>query len=134
MSMIQGMGAAIGRWAEGRRARSRLRRDLRVMEENGELDAVLAEAGLTRAQIGPLIAGHPDAGKLLTAMLDRVGIADGAMPVDTMREMGWACTICTDKRRCREWLVAGDDSEYRAFCPNAALLDYALLKQGRSAA
>jgi hypothetical protein len=48
-----------------------------------------------------------------------------------MREMGWACTTCADKRRCREWLASGDETEFRAFCPNAALLDYELLKHQR---
>jgi hypothetical protein len=66
---------------------------------------------------------------LLPAMLDRLGVLPAAMPVAAMREMASTCMTCTDHRRCREWLASGEETEFRAFCPNAALLDYALLRQ-----
>jgi hypothetical protein len=134
MTTLHRIGAAIGRWAEGVNARRQLRRELAFIEANGELDLILADAGLTRAQVDVLIAGSPDARRQLMAMLERLGIAAKAIPAATMREMGWTCTTCTDKRRCREWLADGKEGEFRAFCPNAALLDCKLLRQRRGEA
>ena len=34
--------------------------------------------------------------------------------------------ITEDKRKCREWLFSIEETDFRAFCPNAALLDHAL--------
>lgn len=134
MTTLHRIGAAIGRWAEGVNARRQLRRELAFIEANGELDLILADAGLTRAQIDVLVAGSPDARRQLMAMLERLRIAAKAVPAATMREMGWTCTTCTDKRRCREWLAGGEEGEFRAFCPNAALLDCQLLRQRRGEA
>jgi hypothetical protein len=134
MTTLQRIGAAIGRWAEGVNARRQLRREFAVIDSNGELDAILADAGLTRAQIDVLVAGSPDARRQLMAMLDRLGIVTKAVPAATMREMGWTCTTCTDKKRCRKWLADGEEGEFRVFCPNAAVLDYQLLRQRRGKA
>ena len=131
--MIEEITNAIGRWKEGARARAKLRAELEALEAKGELDIVLAEAGLTRSQLNLMVAGHPDAGQLLTSMLDRLRLDRSVIPADTIREMGWACTICDDKRRCREWLADGEEGGYRAFCPNTLQLDYASLKQNRGA-
>jgi hypothetical protein len=134
MTTICHIGAAIGRWAEGVRARNQLRRELAFIDSNGDLDVILADIGLTRAHVKPLVAGSPDARLLLLSMLERLGLARERVPVEAVREMGWACTTCVDKGRCREWLANGEETEYRAFCPNAALLDYELLKQRRGSA
>lgn len=131
MTIMDRIGTAVGRWAEGVSARRKLRRELAFIDSNGDLDAILTDVGLTRAQVGTLVAGSPDARHLLMAMLERLGIAERRVPTATMREMGWACTTCADKRRCREWLASGEEAGFRAFCPNAALLDYELLKHQR---
>jgi hypothetical protein len=132
MMLLNDIGGAIGRWTRGMRARAQLRRELTALEENGELDAVLADAGLTRAQVGTLIDANPESAELLMAMLERLRIASTTIPLATMREMGWTCATCTDKRRCREWLAKGEETEFRAFCPNAALIDYELLRSRQS--
>ena len=131
MAMIQGIGAAIGRWTRGMWARAQLRQELGQLELHGDLDRVLTDAGLTHAQLRHLVAAHPDSSELLKRTLTRLGLERDDIPSYTLRDLGWTCVGCTDKRRCREWLSSGDDTEYRAFCPNAALLDYELLKQRR---
>ena len=129
MTMIQEIGAAIGRWTRGMLARAQLRQELGELEFHGDLDRVLTDAGLTHAQLQHLVAAHPDSSELLKGMLARVRLERDEIPGYTLRELGWTCVGCTDKRRCREWLSGGDDTEYRAFCPNAASIDYELLKQ-----
>jgi hypothetical protein len=129
MAMIQEIGATIGRWAKGMRARAQLRRELAQLELHGDLDRVLTDVGLTQSQLRHLVAAHPDASELLKAMLAQLRLGRDDIASGTLREMGWTCVGCTDKPRCREWLSGGDDdTEYRAFCPNAAFLDYELLK------
>jgi hypothetical protein len=130
MAMIQEIGAALGRWTRGMRARAQLRQELGQLELHGALDRVLTDAGLTHAQLRHLVAAHPESSELLKGMLARLRLGRDEIPSYTLREMGWTCVGCTDKRRCREWLSGGgDDTEYRGFCPNAAFLDYELLKQ-----
>jgi hypothetical protein len=106
-----------------------LREELEQLEALGSLDAVLADAGLVRSQIEPLIAGCGDSRELLDQMLVRLGIDAARLPVESLRDMTWTCTTCPDKRRCREWLSCKEETEFRTFCPNAEQLDYALPKQ-----
>ena len=132
MPMIQEIGAAIGRWAKGVVARAQLRQELEGLERHGDLDRALTDAGLTHAQLPRLVAAHPDASELLKGTLARLRLRRDEIPSYELRELGWTCVGCTDKRRCREWLSGGDETEYRAFCPNAAFLDYQLIRQRRS--
>ena len=113
---------AIGRFRE----RERLRGEMAHIDQQGEFDAVLRDAGVSRAQWPTLLAGHPDSVELLAAMLARLGIEQRHLgPVATQREVGWNCVTCTDKRRCRAWTVDGgaDPDGYRSFCPNRRELD-----------
>ena len=126
------VGGAVGRWAASFVAGALLRRDLTALEAAGCLDATLADIGLARAQMGQLVREHRRSGRLLWAMLEKLGIEPEQVPLAAMREMAWTCTSCTDKRRCREWLAENEQTEFRAFCSNAAFLDYALLKQRQS--
>ena len=108
------------------RERERLRSELAGLERRGELDAVLRDAGLLRAQWPTVVAAHPDASELLAGMLARLGIERRHLgSTDTEREIGWTCTTCADKRRCRDWVSDGrtDPREYRSFCPNRRNLD-----------
>ena len=125
---------SIARWAEAARARARLRRELSEIEVRGDLDGTLRDVGLTRSQLGPLIASYPASSASLSSMLARLGLEQEVVPTVALREMAWTCVGCTDKRRCHEWLAGGEETEFRAFCPNAALLDYELLKQHRGTA
>jgi uncharacterized protein YjiS (DUF1127 family) len=129
MAILQDFRKTIHRFVDGRRERSRLRCELAQLQAIGSLDAVLADAGLVRSQIAPLIEGCTGSKELLDQMLARLGIDAARLPVESMREMTWACTTCPDKRRCREWLSGTEQTHFHSFCPNAAQLEYALSKQ-----
>ena len=129
MTTLQELRQTVAHFVEGRRKRWRLQRELAQLEALGSLDAVLADAGLVRSQIEPLIAGCAGSRELLDKMLARLGIDAAQLPVESLRDMTWTCTTCPDKRRCREWLSGLEDTEFRSFCPNAEQLDYALSKQ-----
>ncbi|HEX9329784.1 MAG TPA: DUF6455 family protein [Reyranella sp.] len=129
MTMLQDLRRTVHRFVEERRKRRQLQCELAQLEAMGSLDAVLADAGLVRSQIAPLIAGCAGSRELLDQMLARRGIDAAQLPVESLRDMTWACTTCPDKRQCREWLSATEDMEFPTFCPNAAQLDYALSKQ-----
>jgi hypothetical protein len=129
MTMLQNLQQSIGRFVDSRRKRRQLQCELAQLQAMGSLDAVLADAGLVRSQVGPLMAGCAGSRELLDKMLTRLGIDADQLPVESLRDMTWACTTCPDKRRCREWLSGTEQTEFRTFCPNAAELDYALSKQ-----
>ncbi len=129
MTTLQDLRRTISHLVDGTRQRWQLQRELAQLEALGSLDAVLADAGLVRSQIGPLIAGCAGSAELLDQMLARLGIDAARLPVEGRRDMTWTCTTCPEKRRCREWLSGIEETEFRVFCPNAVQLDYALSKQ-----
>jgi hypothetical protein len=129
MTMLQDLRRTVHRFVDGRLKRRQLQCELAQLEAMGSLDAVLADAGLVRSQIAPLIAGGAGSRELLDQMLARLGIDAAQLPVESLRDMTWACTTCPDKRQCREWLAGTEETQFRAFCPNAAELDHALSKQ-----
>lgn len=107
------------------RERHALRRELADYAMTGNLDAVLAEAGLSRMQIEPLIKGYPEAPRLLEAMAARLGVENEYTKDPTIqREIQRTCSLCAVHGRCRRWLRSGRDEGYQDFCPNAALLDF----------
>ena len=129
MTTLQGFRQTISRCIDVRRKRRRLRRELAQLAAMGSLDAVLADVGLVRSQVEALIAGSDGSGELLDRMIARLGVDAAQLPLDCLRDMTWTCTTCPNKRQCREWLFSIEETECRAFCPNAAQLDQALLKQ-----
>ena len=79
--------------------------------------------------------------RLLPAMIARLGIdPEGGDMTDAalaMREAGQSCALCRNAGRCERWLgpregqaegqaedQCKDPYGYRAFCPNAGLLDH----------
>jgi len=104
MTTLQDFRRTISHFVDRRRKRKQLQRELAQLEAIGFLDAVLADAGLARSQIEPLIAGCAGSKELLDQMLARLGIDAAQLPVESLRDMTWTCTTCPDKRQCREWL------------------------------
>jgi hypothetical protein len=129
MTTLQDLQQTISHFVDGRRKRRQLQRELAHLEAIGSLDAVLADAGLVRSQIEPLVAGCTASSELLDKMLARLGIDAARLPVESQRDMSWTCTTCPDKRRCRKWLSGVEETDFHTFCPNAAQLDEALLQQ-----
>jgi hypothetical protein len=129
MTMLQDFQRTITSFVDGQRKRRQLRREIAQLEAMGSLDAVLADCGLVRSQITPLLEGCSGSRELLDRMLGRLGIDAASLPVETLRDMTWACTTCPDKGKCREALNGAEDVAFHAFCPNAEHLDHALSKQ-----
>lgn len=126
MTTLKELRRTISHFVDERRKRRELQRELAQLAAMGSLDAVLADIGLTRSQIEPLIAGCSGSKELLDQMLARLGIDAAQLPGETLRDMTWTCTTCPDKRKCREWMFSIEETDFRAFCPNAAELDHAL--------
>jgi hypothetical protein len=126
MTMLQDFRQTVARLVDGSRTRRRLKREIAQLSAMGSLDAVLADAGLARSQIGPLVAGCAGSRALLDQMLERLGIDASRMPTGTMRDMTWTCTTCPHKRQCRRWLAGHEATGFHGFCPNADQLDDAL--------
>lgn len=110
--------------ANAARERNALRTELADLAVTGELDRVLADAGLTRAQMRTLVDSHPSACHLLAGMMKQLGIdAEALEKVERMRDIAWRCTICVQKERCSEWLAHPEGDAWHAFCPNAQCFD-----------
>ncbi len=129
MTTLQNLQRTVARFIDGTRKRRQLERELSQLEAIGALDAVLADAGLVRSQIEPLIAGCGASRDQLDQMLARLGIDPARLPAETLRDMTWTCTTCPDKRQCRKWLADGEEADFHDFCPNAAQLDHAFSGQ-----
>ena len=106
------------------RERHRLRQELTALAESGALDRVLADAQLSRADLEPMLANHPDSGHLLDEMAARLHVGD-RLHADrlTERDMWRVCTLCREQGACKHWLASGATEGYAAFCPNAETLD-----------
>ena len=74
MTLLQDLQQTIHRFVARRRERRQLQGELAQLQAIGSLDAVLADAGLVRSQIAPLIAGCYGSRELLDQMLTRLGI------------------------------------------------------------
>ncbi|MFO1163067.1 MAG: DUF6455 family protein [Reyranellaceae bacterium] len=125
MTTLQDLRQTLSRFVDERRKRRQLRHELAQLGAMGDLDAVLADIGLNRSQIEPLIEGCGSR-ELLDRMLARLDIDPARLPVEELRDMTWACTACPDKRKCREALAEADEPDFHSFCPNADHLDHAL--------
>jgi len=111
----------IGQAVNDARERYAFRQELANCEE---LDVILADLGLTRGELEPLLKCHPESGKLLRKMLARVGLDEVSRgDLRTRRELERVCTFCKSRGRCRTWLRSGGSEGYAEFCPNAELLD-----------
>ncbi len=106
------------------RDRHRLRRELEVLDSEGDLDRILADAQLSRGDIEPLLENYPASAHRLDDMAARLNVAD-ALHRDpaTERDMQHLCSVCQEMGRCRRWLDSGATEGFQEFCPNAAALE-----------
>lgn len=107
-------------WWHGLRERRRLRDEFAALEQYGQLDTILQEAGTTRGAIDAILRAHPDTPQRLAAMLRRLGISrDRLRTAGAQHDVELTCTICEVTGKCEHWLRSGKTSGYEAFCPNA---------------
>lgn len=93
---------------------------------SGLEDHQLDDLGITRAEIPAYARASPFALRLLNAMLARLEIApEWVRPRSHAHdELLRACRVCPNVAVCRRWLATCTPPDgYRAFCPNATLLD-----------
>jgi hypothetical protein len=99
---------------------------------SAEFEHIAHDLGVTSDDLEALVRKGTHAGDKLSKMLDALGINRTALErtqTVVMREMGYACAMCGDKRRCDRELAAEVAAQhYRAFCGNAPMLD--ALKNG----
>ena len=82
----------------------------------------LADVGLARWQIPKFVRAHPDAERLLSEMLSRLGLVDDERLRTrlTHDDVYLSCAMCRERGRCRRWLAEpGTATAPPAFCPNA---------------
>jgi hypothetical protein len=114
---------------DGWRERFLLQRELDNLRQQGELDRTLIDSGIAPSDVPRLMRAHPHTPQQLSEMMRRLGIDRAALPrsaavAEAVRAMEWRCGECTDWRKCRAWLAGlGGPASYRAFCPNAEVLD-----------
>lgn len=109
----------------GLAARHRLRGELAALapEDNRR---ILADCGLSPADMRHLTGGHLHAAGLLDRMLAATGLDRGrllAREPETLRDLQRVCTFCPAWRHCRRCLDDGSAARsYDSFCPNAPTL------------
>jgi len=116
------------------RSRAALRGELSRLEEAGELDFVLSDLGVSRAELPALAQNHPGASRRLAGMLHRLGIRvlPEAATGPEMRSIERTCLLCGAVGQCERWLrSARPTSLARNFCPNSPAFD-ALVIAGKA--
>jgi Family of unknown function (DUF6455) len=116
----RGPAAWLRGWWRTLRERRRLRDEFAALEQQGQLDTVLQEAGASRGTVDAILRAHPDTPKRLSAMLRRLGITrDRLHATGTLHDVELTCTLCEATGKCQHWLRSGQTAGYEAFCPNA---------------
>ena len=123
MAALKDLGRTISRFVGERRKRRQLELELEQLRAMGSLDAALADAGLVRSQIGPVIAQSGRSRELLDRMLARLGLDADRFDTGNLRDMTWKCMTCQDKPQCRDWLAGTERTGFQDFCPNSAEFD-----------
>jgi Family of unknown function (DUF6455) len=119
-----GLVARLRNWWEGLRERRRLGAEFGALEQQGQLDTVLQEAGVTRGAVDAILHAHPGAPKRLAAMLRRLGISrERLRESGTAHDVEMTCTLCGATGQCEHWLRSGKTAGYDAFCPNKEAFD-----------
>ena len=109
-------------------ARNALRRQFADLDRRGGLDELLTDIGLSRPELDRIIESHPETGRLMLAMTRRLGVDADKLDPKSRYQVGRSCAVCNEHGRCRHWLktASPESTEYREFCPNAAVFDAAL--------
>lgn len=112
--------------AERFRAWRRKRRWMREMAKAvalGRLDEILADVGMTRAELEELMTEPEAAGLQFEKMAAMLGIDSKQFPAGAVNSAVHACIRCECRAACKRWLRIGTwhyDGDPR--CPNAGLL------------
>ena len=100
-------------------ARHALRQELLECERSGVLDSVLTDLQMRRDELEPMIENYPLSRRLFGAVAARLGVDPTCDGPSIRRGLQHTCAVCSEQRRCRQWLAAGHTEGYDEFCPNA---------------
>ena len=115
----------VARVADRYRCWRRKRRFVADMQKAAALsrfDDLLADIGLSRAELDELMAAPADAGCEFEIMARMEGLDPDRMHPEALREAMRTCMRCPGRVACKRWLRTGEwrhDGDPR--CPNAAL-------------
>ncbi len=103
-----------------RRARAKQWREFDDLAGCGVLDDVLAEAGLSRADLPTVMRAHPQSGRRHAEMRRWTGVEAKPLPSAVeSRDAQLRCIRCTAWRECEHWLaLPADERPVPTFCPN----------------
>lgn len=112
-------------------ARSALREQFADLDRRGGLDDLLRDIGVSRPDMEKIVQNHPETGRLMLAMTERLGVDADKLDPRSRHTLGRSCATCQTHRICRHWLATATkgSTEYRDFCPNAELFDAARGKE-----
>ena len=111
-------------WLEDRRCVDEHRRMIEELDDRGELPALLEAVGATREELDAWAISPLTSHQLLASMMRRVGVDANTLTATSLEDVRAACRCCPSWKQCRRWLRDGEPGGgYRAFCPNASLLD-----------
>ncbi|HYC14839.1 MAG TPA: DUF6455 family protein [Stellaceae bacterium] len=131
---VTGMTRRVRRALAEARARAALRGELSRLEAAGELDHVLGDLGVSRAELPALAQNHPGSARRLAGMLHRLGIRvlPEAATGSEMRAIKRTCLLCGATGQCERWLRSTRPTSLaRNFCPNSPAFD-ALVIAGKA--
>ncbi len=103
-----------------RSARARQWREFGDLAACGALDDVLAEAGLSRADLPTIMRAYPESAQRHKEMRHWTGVDSAPLPpVAEVREAQMSCVRCTAVRDCDHWLaLPAGKRPVPTFCPN----------------
>ena len=131
MNWFRGLEASVRRYLDDAAIRRELRAEFAGL--GGDLDRVLADVGMSRAELDTLIDNAPRSRMLLQSMLRRLGLETrlAAVAPQLIRTVERRCATCGNQRECGDWIGRGAPGEdYRRFCANVEAFD-ALSRTGR---
>lgn len=135
------IGSTAGVWrlvVEFVRDRLRARRTMRDIHalDSGEASRVLAEAGLTRADLRDVISRPFPLDDLMSRGMVSVGIDADEFAVrnaEWFQAMQRDCALCRVRGRCRQILQRSEFAQhFHSFCPNSSEFDEILAAKARA--
>lgn len=102
---------------------------------SGLEDFQLDDLGIARGEISAYARAAPSAPRLLSAMLEELGLTAGSVDPRSQvyGQLLKSCRICPNVATCERWLRTCEPPErYRAFCLNVARLDTLPRRSGKS--
>lgn len=97
------------------------RRQFEIWDRSGVTPSVLEVLDLEPGQIDTFIAGVGRAKRLLSAMLERLGLPRaGSADLPPRCALLRVCAMCPNQKRCAKWLESDAMTGFEEFCPNTS--------------